>query len=322
MTIFHEIYGSYYGAISDILDALCHKASLSVCDMEQIITKKAFRDSTYLLLQAIDSGRYAWVLYKDDHDNNYRTSLANIPKLPLTLLEKQWLKTIYMDPRVQLLTDSIPEFLQDIEPLYMAEDLYICGQYGAGDNYESKDYKKHFRIIQQALKYCCYLELRYRSANNEVFEEEVLPIQLQYSVKENIFRLFAIANDKQRVYNLSRIEDCRLGDKYKNTSGFIPLEEMHADVVLSNDRRTLERLLLYFSNYKRETSKLEEGTFLIRIFFPKADMNEVLVNILSFTPMVKIIGPALMKDAFLKKINQQKQIFKSKLHEKKDNTIE
>lgn len=322
MTIFHEIYGSYYSAISDVLAALCHKKSLSVHEMEQIITKKAFRDSSYLLLQAIDSGRYAWVLYKDGCDNNYCTSLGNIPKLPLTLLEKQWLKTIYMDPRVQLFTDSIPEFLQDIEPLYMVEDLYICGQYSAGDDYESKDYKKHFRIIQQALKYCCYLKIRYRSANNDMFEEEALPIRLQYSVKENIFRLFVITNDKQMVYNLSRIEACCIGDKYKNTNGLITFDEMHADVVLSNDRRTLERLLLYFSNYKRETSKLDDGTFLIRIFFSKADMNEVLVNILSFTPMVKIVGPALMKEAFLKKINQQKQIFKSKFHEKNDNTIE
>lgn len=322
MTIFHEIYGSYYGAISDVLAALCHKKSLSVHEMEQIITKKAFRDSSYLLLQAIDSGRYAWVLHKDGYDNNYRTSLGNIPKLPLTLLEMQWLKTIYMDPRVKLFTDSIPEFLQDIEPVYMAEDLYICGQYGAGDDYGSREYKRHFRIIQQALRYSCYLGIRYRSANNEVFEEEALPIQLQYSVKENIFRLFAIANDKQMVYNLSRIEDCYIGDKYKNTNGLITFDEMHADIVLNNDRRTLERLLLYFSNYKRETSKLDDGTFLIRLFFPKADMNEVLVNILSFTPMVKIIGPTLMKEAFLKKINQQKQIFKSKLHEKNDSTIE
>lgn len=185
--------------------------------MEQIITKKAFRDSSYLLLQAIDSGRYAWVLHKDGYDNNYRTSLGNIPKLPLTLLEMQWLKTIYMDPRVKLFTDSIPEFLQDIEPVYMAEDLYICGQYGAGDDYGSREYKRHFRIIQQALRYSCYLGIRYRSANNEVFEEEALPIQLQYSVKENIFRLFAIANDKQMVYNLSRIEDCYIGDKYKGS---------------------------------------------------------------------------------------------------------
>ena len=312
MTIFHEIYGSYYSAISDVLVALCHKKSLSVHEMEQIITKKAFRDSSYLLLQAIDSGRYAWVLRKDGNGNNYRTSLGNISKLPLTLLEKQWLKTIYIDPRVQLFTDSIPDFLQDIEPLYVAEDLYICGQYDAGDDYKSEDYKKHFRVIQQALRDSCYLELRYCSASNEIFEEETLPIQLQYSVKENLFRLFAIANDKQMVYNLSRIENCCLGEKYQNTCGLITFDEMHTDVVLSNDRKTLERLLLYFSNYKRETSKLEEGTFLVRIYFPKADMNEVLVNILSFTPMVKIIGPKLMKEAFWEKIKLQKQIFMNK----------
>lgn len=322
MTIFHEIYGSYYGAISNILRALCHKKSLSVQEMDQIITKKAFRDSSYLLLQAIDLGRYAWVLHKDIYDNSYRTSLGNSLQLPLTLLEKQWLKTIYMDPRVQLFTDSIPEFLRDIEPLYMAEDLYICGQYGAGDDYESREYKKHFRVILQALRYGYCLGIRYHSANNEIFEEETLPIRLQYSLKENIFRLFAISNDKQRIYNLNRIEECYLGDKYKNTNGLITFDEMHVDIVLSNDRGTLERLLLYFSNYKRETSKLDDDTFLIRIFFPQADMNEILVNILSFTPMAKIIGPALMKEAFLKKINQQKQIFKSKLHKKNDNTIE
>ena len=44
--------------------------------------------------------------------------------MPLTLLEKQWLKAIADDPHVKLFGVEIPE-LDDVEPLFTIDDYRI-----------------------------------------------------------------------------------------------------------------------------------------------------------------------------------------------------
>lgn len=57
-------------------------------------------------------GRQVWPLIRAD----YSTPLENPPTMPLTTLQKRWLKAILSDPRIQLF-DPPMEGLEDVEPL-------------------------------------------------------------------------------------------------------------------------------------------------------------------------------------------------------------
>ena len=58
-------------------------------------------------------GNQTWPLIKED----YTTPLKHKPSMPLTTLQKRWLKALLSDPRIQLF-DPPMEGLEDVEPLY------------------------------------------------------------------------------------------------------------------------------------------------------------------------------------------------------------
>ena len=66
--------------------------------------------------------------------------------MPLTILQKRWLKAMSLDPRIKLF-DADFSFLDDVEPLFTPADYTVFDKYNDGDDFESKDYIKNFRMI-------------------------------------------------------------------------------------------------------------------------------------------------------------------------------
>lgn len=93
------------------------------------------------------AGTEKWQLVKE----NLTTPLRHIPTLPLTTIEKQWLKAISLDPRIKLF-DIDFQGLEDIQPLFTTEDYYIYDKYNDGDPFYDEEYIKRFRTILSALK--------------------------------------------------------------------------------------------------------------------------------------------------------------------------
>ncbi len=93
------------------------------------------------------------------------------PDMPLTILEKIWLKTILLDKRVKLLLEPVPanaeqaatavsnaDFaaacpreLADTEPLFFSEDIVYFDRYADGDDYDDPAYIANIRLIRQAI---------------------------------------------------------------------------------------------------------------------------------------------------------------------------
>lgn len=300
--IFHEIYGAYFTTIKKLIDAAL-QGDLQREDVEQIIRNSAYQETSWLLTGKVEKGNYKGIL-----DKNYNTSLCNNSAMPITELEQRWLKTISLDPRIRLFDFEFQD-LENVEPLYLSDDIYICGQYGEGDDYNDNEYIKKYKIVLCGLREKKKIILKYRSAHDEMLNIEVIPLFLQYSLKEDKFRLMAVVDGNRRTFNLSRIEYCELGKSYVEGIAFEKPEIGYVEVSLKNERQTLERFLLYFANYERKTVALDNGTFIVKMRYPKQDETEVLVNILSFTPMVKIKAPQCMVQAAKLRINRQKYLF-------------
>lgn len=94
--LFSEIYGNYYNAIASILDeALEHPAAPA--RIREIVDEKAFAESILTIPEELAQGG-RWPLL----DEEGYSLLSKETYMPLTTLQKRWLKTLLFDPRIRL----------------------------------------------------------------------------------------------------------------------------------------------------------------------------------------------------------------------------
>ena len=125
--LFNEIYSSYFNVVADVLARAC-EGNLQKSDINEIIAKKAFGESVLNIPSALKNQE--WKLLTEDME----TPLLSQPTMPLTTLQKQWMKALLNDPRIQLFNPS-HEGLEDVEPLYKQEWLEYYDRYNDGDDY-------------------------------------------------------------------------------------------------------------------------------------------------------------------------------------------
>ena len=142
--IFSEIYGAYYNAVAAVLrEAVAHP--VSDADIRRIVDQHAFGESILAIPSALKEGR--WKLLKPDGT----AVIQNAPSMPLSLMQKRWLKAVARDPRIKLFGDFDFNF-PDVEPLFLPEDVIVFDQYADGDDYTNADYIANFRIILDAVR--------------------------------------------------------------------------------------------------------------------------------------------------------------------------
>jgi len=119
--LFHEIYGCYYNAVAEILHQAVN-GELTEKGMQKIVTEKAFSESFLTVVPSLKDEK--WQLLKKD----LSTPIKHEPSMPLTDLQKRWLKAISLDPRVKLF-DADFSFLDDVEPLFTPDDYTVFDKY-------------------------------------------------------------------------------------------------------------------------------------------------------------------------------------------------
>ena len=113
--IFSELYSAYYETVAEILRQAA-KDNASERELRQIVSEKAFSESMLTIMPALKSGK--WPLLREDMTSVLHSS----PAMPLTTLEKRWLKSIAEDPRIKLFNIQIPN-LDDVQPLLPATTI-------------------------------------------------------------------------------------------------------------------------------------------------------------------------------------------------------
>lgn len=273
--LFHEIYSLYYKTVACLIQS-------SFTDVHEIINENAFKESFMMLEDALKR----WPL-----DN------IDVSTYPLTLLQKRWLKAISLDPRMQLFS-CLWSFLDDVEPLFTPDDIYIFDQYSDGDPYADLQYQKNFHIIMQAIKKKKGLVVRWKTKQKTSY---VLPQLLEYSEKDDKFRLVACDGT---VINVSRIEECHLTDYNVSTTNKQRVEK-YVWIEVKDERNTLDRVLLHFAHFKKETEKREK-TYIVKLFYDESDETEMVIRLLSFGPMIKVIEPLEFKQLIRQRLKKQK----------------
>ena len=318
MELFHEIYSSYINVVQRILTE-AHQSPITLGRMEQIAAENAFAESALAILPKLTGDD--WSLLTPCGDHTFRSRLAHPTHIPLSTLQKSWLKALLEDRRIRLFfSDSdlaaLEEMLKDTKPLYREEDFYYFDRYLDGDPIEDPAYRRHFGIILKALQENCVLLVAYEGKQG-ISHFEVAPYQIQYSSKDDKFRLCCLKYSRgafrlNTQLNLAKIKDCRLSSEncpaHTADYRFRPVSRAPEPVLLriSGERNSLERCMLHFASYEKHTEFDEEhDCYLCSIYYDRTDETELLIDILSFGPVVQVLGPASFLEQIKERVRRQ-----------------
>lgn len=298
--LFHEIYSTYFQTVAKILtEAVDHL--LTTGEINLIIQNNAFEESILNIPESLGVAR--WQLLKEDGT----TILGKKPTMPLTILQKRWINAVALDPRVRLFTDH-PVVFSDVEPLFLPEDIYVFDKYSDGDPYEDAEYIRNFRLILDAIKHQYPIQIRIMNRHGKQVTARTVPEYLEYSEKDDKFRLIGTGSKLGNTINLGRIISCeKCEDEQTAKPG--KRNRPHPRIIifeLVDDRKALERVLMHFAYFEKQVEKIDERKYKVTLHYDKEDETEILIRVLSFGPMIRVVKPAAFINLIKDRLSEQK----------------
>lgn len=298
--IFNELYGAYYNTVAKILKTALERP-ISKEEMRGIIEDAAFSESILSIEPSLTSGGWQ-LLYPDG-----KAALEHEPTMPLTLLQKRWLKALSLDPRMKLFDFDDSNFF-DVSPLFMQDDIYIFDRYADGDPFDDDEYIKTFRFILDAIKKRKPLSIDVKNRKGSKTHLNVMPEYLEYSEKDDKFRLITSGCRYGKVINLGRILSYKPfgGDTHEFQKRRNISSDCYITIELYDERNALERVLLHFAHFEKEAIKVDEKHYRIKINYNKDDETEMVIRVLSFGPFVKVCEPESFVNLIKERLEMQK----------------
>ncbi|MCQ2385849.1 MAG: WYL domain-containing protein [Clostridia bacterium] len=298
--LFSELYSAYYNTVAAILkESVKHPVSAE--KLRGIATANAFGDSFITIENKLKNGE--WPLISEDGTS----VLEKAPDMPLTLLQKRWLKAISLDPRVRLFGDVIPDF-PDVEPLFTQADYAVFDKYSDGDNYEDEEYVRRFRFILQSIGKRQPLRFEVENRTGRTNSFSAMPEYLEYSEKDDKFRLVTSGCRYGTVINLGRVVSCNVSrvDPRQLKPGVRCSAERILVLEVTDERNALERVLLHFAHFEKEAAKADNGKYRVTLKYEKDDETEMVIRVLSFGPLVKAVSPQSFAELIKARLKMQK----------------
>lgn len=298
--IFNEIYSAYYNSVAKIITAILN-GKTDEQSLRQIVFDNAFGESLLTVLPSLKSQK--WQLVRGD----LTTPIVHTPTMPMTLLQKQWLKAISLDPRFQLFNIEL-KGLENIDPLFTPDDYFVYDKYGDGDPYEDEGYIKRFQTVLQAVNEKHPLKIQMLNRRGNTVSTMLMPQRLEYSEKDDKFRLISTGCRYAGTVNLARITACEICPqaKYREHREVFP-EKDCVTLRITDERNTLERCLLHFAHFEKQAERLDKKHYLVKIKCTKTDETEMVIRILGFGPNVEVTEPQEFRNLIIDRLKRQKE---------------
>ena len=311
--LFSEVYGTYYNTMAKILKKALNE-QLTADGIYSCIMENAYSESVVPITDAIEKEK--WQLLKFNREKNHLSPIVkHNPEMPLTNLQLQYLKALLHDKRIRLFDldfDYFEKQLSLVEPLWQSGDYEVFDKYHDGDNFEDESYKKRFRMILEAKQKNLALDFTLRNRHGKEFKVTGIPEKIEYSEKDDKFRVMLAGKNETNTINLGRI----LALKYAESSQKLFLSdswEADKDTIvleLTDERNALERVSLHFANLKKKTTKIGDNKYRIELEFSRDDETEMVIRLLQFGPVIKVLEPVYIVGEIQKRLGMQLRLIK------------
>ena len=297
--IFSELYSAYYNTVARILARLL-EGDATEKELQELVAAHAFGESALTILPSLKSGK--WQLMRPD----LTTPITHPPTMPLTGLEKRWLKAISLDPRIRLF-DLRLEGLEEVEPLFTQEDYLVYDRYGDGDPFDDEGYIRRFRFLRAAIREHAPITAGIVNRNGREEHFRCIPVRLEYSEKDDKFRLLTAGCRFFTTVNLARLTFC---ERYCGEHVIRPFRRAarYESVTLriTDERNALERCMLHFAHFEKRAERLERNRYLVHIRYDSDDELELVIRVLSFGPLVEVTEPERFRELVRERLKRQK----------------
>lgn len=297
--LFNEIYGSNYKIIETVLKKAC-QTPITSKDIRIAARNYGFQENPDNLEPQIRR-----MLDEDKH------SSFEVPDhRPLTNLEKQWLKTILSDRRIRLFDVEEPDFLKDIEPLYDEKSVVYYDQRKNGDPFDDPAYIDIFRKCLTAVRDGRILRITYAGQRKES-TLNVYPNRLEYSARDDLFRLICESEGKYMTCNLGRIRSTEIKEPFAKNEHKFPEPVMSEAVIMINDiNNALERTLIQFSDYEKSVLKQGDNEYRMTVRYYSDELFEMRNGVLMLGPFIEVKAPEELRSSVRDVLLKQKNLWK------------
>lgn len=297
--IFSELYSAYYNAVADILTKLTEGVT-NEKELSKAVLQKAFGESLFTVLPSLKSGK--WKLMHPD----FTTPIKHRPTMPLTDIQKRWLKSVSLDPRIKLFGIDF-SFLDGVEPLFTEDDYRIYDKYSDGDDFCNADYIERFRIILDAIRKRSPIRIEMVSRKGQLIILNVILCGLEYSEKDDKFRVITIGCRDGGTVNLGRILACKPLGKGKHIEVTSRPSVMRTLVLtVTDERNALERVMMHFAHFEKQVERIDELRYRLTLKYDRDDETELVIRVLSFGPFVKAEAPESFVELIKDRLRRQK----------------
>lgn len=312
--LFSEIYSAYYNTVASIISC-SQQGKLDSDTLFNIVKESAFPESFMTIGSSLETGK--WTLIKKD----YSTNIQNVPTMPLSILQKRWLKALGNDKRIRLFVDDVVLSnlklqLKDIEPLFTENDYYLYDKYSDGDPYNDSKYIKNFRTVLSAIHQKKTISVEYTGRFGQQKRFNSAPYKIEYSEKDDKFRIISKVKNRHTILNIARINSCELTEN--SNVDDISEEDLpynsRTSVTLEiyDERKAMERIMLAFAHFEKSAVQISDDVYQLTLNYDSFDETELVVRVLSFGPMVKVLEPESFKNLIQERILKQIKIMKQK----------
>lgn len=299
--LFSEVYGNYYNAVASAL-VEASEGLLTGQRLTEIVSERAFGESVLTIPDKLRSGN--WPLLTE----SWRTPVKHTPSIPLTSLQKQWLKSLLSDPRIQLFEPDTSG-LEDVESLFSPDTFVYYDRYTDGDPYSDERYIQNFRTVLRAVQEKHKLRVRFQGHQGSRHAYVCVPYKLEYSAKDDKFRILSSANGRILTINMARVQSCTWLEEC-SAEEYRPVDyrEKTLSFLLTDERNGLERVMLAFSDLEKETVRVDEKHYQITLWYKRDDETEILIRILSFGPILTVTAPDSFRNQIKERLQRQRKV--------------
>lgn len=300
--IFSELYSAYYNAVARVIDKIL-EGERNPKELQRIVNKNAFGESGIAIFSAIKNEK--WHLVSKDME----TPVEHSPTMPLTLLEKRWLKAISLDPRVKLFDVEFPD-LDDVEPLFTSDDYYVYDKYSDGDPFEDEEYIKKFRTVLQAMREGKQIKFEMENRNHAYTYVRCVPERLEYSEKDDKFRIITGGSRVVSTVNIAKMRFCSIyhGEEKLTKSLQRPTKYSTVTIKITDKRNALERVMMHFAHFEKQAERIDKETYLLKVKYDVKDEAEIVIRTLSFGPMVEVVEPQFFIELIKERLLRQMKL--------------
>ncbi len=312
MKLFSEINCTYY----NITERILRQKAVTKEEIRHIIGKKGFSETALFLEPQLIGKSNIGLL--SEKDGIYTSILKKAPNVPLTTAEKRWLCAILMDKKSSLFLDKEQKAglyeLLGAEPLFDSDFISFFDRYTDGDDFENEEYINHFRNILRSIHENRLIKISFHTRKSQRITHYYLPERIEYSSKNDKFRVHVIRYNKSRpvergVINLSQINSAELTNIVPAGSLYDAPPKRKVVIRVKNERNAINRFMMEFAELER-VSEFDDETkeCTVTMKYDSMDETEILIRILSFGPVVEVLKPEAFREKIAHRIRNQNRL--------------